>query len=383
MSTGGISTFRPSVYAALALAFSSFGDAFLYPYLPLHGDHLGMSVAWIGILLSINRFARIFTNGIIARACAVYGFRLVTIVAVSVAIFSTVGYGFSLGIFSWVIFRVCWGLSYSVLRISAISYALDHPQQGFSLGLSKSLQEAGPMLTLFVAPLFLFALDTKLIFIILSVASLPGLYFAFHLPKKFSKVMPFSVRRFLKIPSTFNLLTFGSAILIDGIVVVTLGILFLKHHTQLSALTASILAAAYLGYRRVCLLIFSPVGGWIADKFGLDRVFMISFIMTLAGLIFLSTGWIEIGAILVFAFYSILSALTPGAASLHGKVPLEAVSENATWRDVGAALGTLTGGLLLESDFITSYLLAGTCMMGILLLFYFNKMSKNIALVRP
>jgi len=376
MNIKGNSSFQAPIYAALALAFASFGDAFLYPFLPLHGERLGMSVAWIGILLSINRFARIFTNTIIARACATYGFRFITIVAVGAAVLSTAGYGFASGIASWILFRISWGLSYSVLRISAISYSLDHERQGFSLGLSKSVQEAGPMLTLLVAPPLLFPLDTKTIFLILSIASLPGFYFAMKLPKKFGVVTPFSFKRFAKIPSTFNLLTFCSSILVEGIVVVTLGVLFLKHRENISVLTASILAASYLGYRRVCLIAFSPFGGWIADKYGFEKVFTGSMIMVLAGLILLTVGYIEVGAIILFAFYSIFSALTPGAASAKGTHALDAVSENATWRDIGAALGTLTGGLLLESDFIAVFLFGGTALMGMLFMFYANIMGK-------
>ncbi len=336
-----------------------------------------MSVAWIGILLSINRFARIFTNTIIARACANHGFRLITIVAVGVAILSTAGYGFASGIGSWILFRIGWGLSYSVLRISAISYSLDHERQGFSLGLSKSVQEAGPMLTLLIAPPLLFPLDPKTIFFILSIASLPAFYFALKLPKKFAKVTPFSFTRFAKIPSTFNLLTFCSSILVEGIVVVTLGVLFLKHRENITVLTASILAASYLGYRRICLIAFSPFGGWIADRYGLEKVLTLSMVMVLTGLIFLTIGYIEVGAIILFAFYSIFSALTPGAASTKGTHALDAVSENATWRDVGSALGTLAGGLLLESEFIPMFLLGGTVLMGLLFMMYANIMSKT------
>ena len=370
------SSFQAPIYSALALALASFGDAFLYPFLPLHGERLGMSVAWIGILLSINRFARIFTNTIIARACANYGFRLMTVVAVGMAVLSTAGYGFASGIASWILFRISWGLSYSVLRISAISYSLEHERKGFSLGLSKSVQEAGPMLTLLIAPPLLFPLDPKNIFFILSIASLPAFYFALKLPKKFGVVTPFSLKRFAKIPSTFNLLTFCSSILVEGIVVVTLGVLFLKHRENITVLTASILAASYLGYRRICLISFSPFGGWIADKYGLEKVFSISLTMVLAGLIFLTVGYIEVGAIVLFAFYSILSALTPGAASAKGSHVLDAVSENATWRDIGAALGTLAGGLLLESDLIPVFLLGGTVLLGVLFIFYANIMSK-------
>lgn len=372
MKDKNISSFQAPVYAALALAFASFGDAFLYPYLPLFGEHLGMSVAWIGILLSINRFARIFTNAIIARACAIFGFRVLTFCAVIMAIASTVGYGLTSGIALWVVSRICWGLCYSVLRISALAYALDHERQGFSLGISKAVQEAGPMVTLMVAPPLLFQLDTKVIFFILAAASLPGLYFAFRLPAKFSTTTPFSFTKFAKIPSAFNMLTFASAIVVEGILVVTLGVLFLKYNTTMSILAASILAAAYLGYRRICMIAFSPFGGWIADKVGLEKVFVFSFAMLLSGLIFISSGWIEAGASIVFAFYSILSALTPGAASVKGRHSLEAVSENATWRDVGAALGTLTGGFLLESAFIGFLLLGGTLVIGVIFLYYID-----------
>ena len=56
---------------------------------------------------------------------------------------------------------------------------------------------------------------------------------------------------------------------------------------------------------------------------------------------------------------------------------LDAVSENATWRDIGAALGTLAGGLLLESEFIPLFLLGGTILLGLLFMFYTNIMNKT------
>lgn len=378
MNLKSVSTFQAPVYSALALAFASFGDAFLYPFLPLHGERLGMSIAWIGILLSINRFARIFTNTIIARACATYGFRLMTLLAMGVAVLSTMGYGFASGMVFWILLRISWGLSYSVFRISAISYSLDHQRQGFSLGLSKSVQEAGPMLTLLIAPPFLFQLPNETIFLVLGIASLPGFYFAFKLPKKFGETTPFSFKRFAKVPSTFNLLTFCSSIIVEGIVVVTLGVLFLKYHDGITVLTASILAATYLGYRRVCLIAFSPFGGWFADKYGLEKVFTTSLTMVLGGLILITVGYIEAGTIILFAFYSILAALTPGAASSKGTHMLDAVSENATWRDIGAALGTLAGGLLLESEFIATFLIAGTMLLGVLFFHYAGLMNKTL-----
>src|SRR5688572_25959768 len=108
-----ISDLRTPGFAALALAFASFGDAFLYPYLPLKSADVGIPVVWVGMLLSINRFIRIFTNTLIVNLFSKYGLRLVTIVAVVFAIVSTAGYGLASGIISWIVLRVLWGLSFS------------------------------------------------------------------------------------------------------------------------------------------------------------------------------------------------------------------------------------------------------------------------------
>src|SRR5688572_28401107 len=114
------SSFKAPVYAALALAFASFGDAFLYPYLPVNSAHAGVPVVWVGVLLSINRFVRIVANTFVIRLFALYGLRVVTIAAATVAIFSTAGYALASGIIAWLLFRILWGLAFSALRISTL-----------------------------------------------------------------------------------------------------------------------------------------------------------------------------------------------------------------------------------------------------------------------
>ena len=88
------------------------------------------------------------------------------------------------------------------------------------------------------------------------------------------------------------------------------------------------------------------------------------------GLIVLTFGWIGTGAVIVFTFYSISSAITPGSASKTNSHSLAAVAENATWRDIGAALGTLLGGLLISSTYLEKVLLTGIAAMIILLLIH-------------
>jgi MFS family permease len=358
---------KSSAFAALALAFASFGDAFLYPFLPVNFNQVGVPVMWVGLLLSINRFVRIVSNTMIVHAFAKYGLRAIMIFAVVLAIASTLGYGIATSIWMWVLFRVMWGLGFSAMRIGSLGYALQNERQGFVLGLSRSLQEIGPMLSLFFSPFLLQYLPINSIFYALAFLSLPALYFAFSLPVRDDRTQPLQVGRLLKWPSTLNSITFVSAIVIDGIVVVVLGVLFLHYRENITLTMATTLAAFYLGYRRVCSVILSPAGGWIADKIGMNRVFNVSIAGVIVGLSSMSLDFIGLGATIVFTCYSINSAIAPGSASKMKTHSLAGVAENATWRDVGAAIGTLAGGFLISSSYLTAVLQLGIAAMTILL----------------
>ena len=358
---------RASSFAALALAFASLGDAFLYPFLPVNFSEVGVPAIWVGLLLSVNRFVRIVSNTMIVHAFAKYGLRVIMIFAVALAIASTLGYGIATSIWVWLLFRVMWGLGFSALRIGSLGYALQNERQGFALGVSRSLQEMGPMLSLFLAPFLLQHLHTNTIFYVLAGFSLPALYFALSLPVRNDKTQPLQGRRFLKRPSTLNSITLVSAIVIDGVVIVVLGVLFLHYREDITLTRATTLAAFYLGYRRVCSVVLSPAGGWIADKIGMNRVFNISIAGVIVGLSLMSFGFIGLGATIVFTFYSINSAVAPGSVLMTKKHSLAAVAENATWRDIGAAIGTLAAGFLISSPYLTGVLQFGVGAMTILL----------------
>ena len=371
---------KASAFAALALAFASFGDAFLYPFLPVNFDSVGVPIIWVGLLLSINRFIRIISNTLLVHAFAKYGLRSIMILAVALAITSTVGYGIATSVLAWMTFRVMWGLAFSAMRIGTLGYALQQERKGFALGISRSLQEAGPMLSLFVAPLLLCYFEAKTIFYLLATLSAPALYFAISLPNVNDKTQGLENRNYIRWPSPLNSITLVSAILIDGIIVVVLGVLFLHYRESITIVTATSLAAFYLGYRRICLVALSPAGGWIADRIGLDRVFNISMALVALGLVVILSGWIGTGAVIVFTFYSINASVTPGSAAKGDSHSLAAVAENATWRDIGAAVGTLIGGFLIFSQYLNTILAVAIFVLIVLLLFHLGTARKAIKL---
>ncbi len=341
-------------------------------------NHLsvGVPIAWVGVLLSINRFVRILSNGLMVAVFAKYGMRAVMIAAVALAILSTVGYALATVVVFWIVLRICWGLSFSAMRIGTVGYALQHPRQGIALGVSRSLQEAGPMIALFIAPVLLNNLDNRHIFFLLAVLSLPALYFAWCLPRS-QEILPASkVKPFIRFPSALNSITLMSATVIDGIVVVVLGVLFLHHKNDMTLLMATTFAAFYLGYRRICLVALSPVAGWMADRFGLDNLFNLSIAIVIFGLIVLALGWVAVGSVIVFAFYSVHVAITPGAATKGELNSLDAVAENATWRDIGAAIGTLLGGFLIASPYLIHALFIAIFVLLVSLAIHLGTMNK-------
>ncbi|HET9278429.1 MAG TPA: MFS transporter [Flavitalea sp.] len=361
---------RSPLYASAALSLVSLGDAFLYPFLPQYAPALHIPVVWVGVLLSINRFVRILVNPFVNIFFVKYGFRQMTIAAAVVAIISTVGYGLGLGLVSLVFLRILWGIAFAILRMSALAYALEHKNIGLSLGTTKSIQELGPMVALIVGP-FLLSLSEELIFYLLALLSLPGLFYALKLPEL--KFTLSGANRRPYHPCTNDLITFLVTFTVEGILVVTIGLFLARSFPLLPNLSLVTLAGGYLAYRRIALIIFSPAAGILADRIGNDRTLHASVIFTCAGLFLLVIGQTEIALAIIFTFNSVVSSIGPASSASNRKDKLNALATNATWRDIGAATGTLTGGLLLENGFLTEVLIIITFVLVIFLIIKLKK----------
>ena len=339
------------IYSSLTLSFASFGDAFLYPFLPQYADVMKIPVVWVGVVLSINRFIRILFNPVAVKLFARYGVRNVTIVASVMAIISTLGYGLEWGLLSLIVFRLVWGMAYAILRISTLAYAFEHETIGVSLGIGKSIQEAGPMLALWFGPVLLNYFSPANTFFFLAFISIPSLLHAISLPHL--KYIPLSTQKTLSnFPSLLNLMTFGISFVADGMLIVVTGLFLAQHNSSLTLLTITSMAAGYLAYRRVSFILFSPLAGQLAARVGFLKLFNFSFLMIIGGFLLLLAGWVPAALIIVFTFNSIYITISPGAAATLNADKIKAVASNASWWDMGAATGALTGGLLLSRNIL-------------------------------
>lgn len=318
---------------------------------------MNVPVVWIGFLLSVNRFVRLIANQLFGYLFNRFGFKRITMIAALFATLTTFSYGIAYGIAFWVIARVLWGFCYSALRISTISYSLQNKKQGFSLGLSKGLQELGPIIALLAGPVLVYYTSIESTFFILALASVAAIILSFYLPElKYVPVkysMSFNIRL-----SPFNLLTFLSAFFVQGILIVSITQLLIKEGGSLLAFTA--LAGVYLAYRRVCTVFISPFGGHFADKFGLNTMYLSSLFVTIAGLFLIAAGFTRTGILIAFTFNNVTAALAPANATGGAVNHLKAVAVNSTWSDLGAGAGALiAGSFLVASQLNSVFLIAG------------------------
>jgi DHA1 family multidrug resistance protein-like MFS transporter len=332
-------------------------------------------VVWIGVLLSINRFIRIAFNGVVIKLFARYGIRTITITASAMAILSTMGYGLGWGLFSLIIFRIIWGLAYAMLRISSLAYALEHEYIGISLGLGKSVQEVGPLLALWFGPVLLSYLSPFNTFFLLGMMSLPSILYAASLPVL--SYIPVEKKSIFNVPSLFNLLTFSSSFIVDGTLIIVTGQLLSQHNGRLTGIAITSMVAGYLAYRRICYVLFSPLSGLIAGRAGFIKIYNFSLLMIITGLLFLIFGWILPGLIIVLTFNSINNTMAPGAAANGKEDKIRAVAINASWQDMGAATGALTGGLLLAGNFIPETFTIVTFILALLFFIHLRKSRKS------
>lgn len=369
-----ITEMKLPMYASFSLTFALMGDAFLYSFLPINASSIQVPIIWIGTILSINRFTRILLNPLILRVFNRLGFRLPVIVAATISVFATAGYGAGFGIVTLLVLRILWGISYSVLRVGAITYAMDYPKKGLALGVSQSIVESGPLLALLIGPMLFEVISPSSIFLVIALLSLPGIYFAFKLKERNqSPARQFSFR--ISFPSVFNRLAFLGAFAVEGMLVVLIGALLMDAEPNWSPVEITAAAAGFLSFRRICSLLISPFAGWSADQYGLANIYSASILLICLGLIFAANGWVIAGLILVFTFYNVNSSLAAGAASVRMADVTQAVSNNATFRDAGSAFGALIGGFLLTNDHLSLIFTAITLLL-IFLTWVYHRESK-------
>lgn len=332
--------------SASVLSIVLMGDALIYVVLPVSADVFGISLVWVGVLLSANRFVRIVTYGAIAHATVTYGIRLATITACIGGAASTVMYWLFDGGWLLLFARLLWGLSFAALTLTSLAYAVaDRRRAGTRVGLSRAIQQFGPVFALTAGAWLAGQFGPKMAFLYLGLGSFIALPFALALPKE-AAAPKRSRTQWLPKPHLLDWLFFAVGFAVDGVFAMTITIIL----ADLVSYEAAILGGGLLlSLRRVGDAVFAPAGGWLGDRFGTEKSLFVSTLLTAVGLSAIALGHVHAGAGAVIVGRAAIAALGPATVAVRNTSDqvMHRMATMQTWRDFGAALGPLLSGFII------------------------------------
>ena len=122
---GTIDPKRVLVPVSLATGLSLLGDTALYTVLPTNAAVAGVAIASVGVLLSVNRFIRLFLNTPIGLLADRWPRRRVFVPAVFLGAISTGLYAMTVGFWPLLFGRLLWGVAWAGIWVSGNAIILD------------------------------------------------------------------------------------------------------------------------------------------------------------------------------------------------------------------------------------------------------------------
>ena len=105
----------------LVIAVAMIGDTLLYVVLPLYHQDFGISLAMVGVLLSLNRWIRLLANSGVAAIGERVGPHALMVMAAIGSVLSTTLYGLVENEAVQIAARILWGISYASLNLSTLA----------------------------------------------------------------------------------------------------------------------------------------------------------------------------------------------------------------------------------------------------------------------
>lgn len=328
-----VMTSRPTVLASIVLALALLGDSLLYAVLPLHAATFGISLAFAGVLLSANRIIRLFVYPVLPHLAAT-GLRRFTMTAAALGAMSTLTFSFASGAWPLLASRIAWGVAFGSLSLSTLAYATSFSgSAGSRVGLSLSVRELGPLLSLTAGTAAVAAFGARPTLVVIGAMSLSGVLVAGRLPEVTTEKVQ------TRPPGDVEWLSFIAGLVTDGIFPATVGLLLARSQ---DAGVALIGAGLLLAFKRAAVLVLAPIGGHAADRFDGRNVTAAGLAITATGTTVIAAEYVIIGALVLSCGAAITTTSIPVAIVTRDPgARVSALARAAMARDAGAAAGPL------------------------------------------
>jgi MFS family permease len=337
----------------------------------------------VGILLSVNRFIRFFSNTLAGYGYSRYGSRLPMVFSAGVGALTTLSYGLVSGFLAFLIARAAWGVGWSFLRQGGFMRVVSVPvaQRGKAMGLFQSISRTGSLIGVLAGGYLLDALGFKPTVTILAFGSVTGILVALSLKEGRTTgkggVDPKPPSNFSRLLGDPGLSSVGLGTMITSLVRALLASTLALHLLELVGtdrvgflgFTIGIATAGglLLGMQWVGRLAAGPLLGFASDRVGRTGMTMVLFALAVVGMGALSrlTSLPLIAGCVVLAFFSlaglevVLATSASDLAAHERRAGQYVISSFANWMDLGAALGPLTAYVLKSGVPFQSMYLGG------------------------
>ena len=188
MSGSDQGSWQAVIGSSAILSLALIGDALIYAVLPVYAEEFGLTLPWVGVMLSANRFIRVFAYGVIARMTTAIGVRRMCVAGAVLATISTALYGFGQGPVVLLIARIMWGLTYAALLLVTLAYSVEYRAQvGVRVGVGRAVQRLGPIAALIIGAWLVGLVGPNTAFLILAIPTALAIPIALTLPKRHSE----------------------------------------------------------------------------------------------------------------------------------------------------------------------------------------------------
>jgi MFS family permease len=334
--------FRVVIPVGLAVCLSLLGDLTLYAVLVTQLDVLGLSLAAVGVLLSVNRLVRIPGNLVAGVLFDRWGRRPLFLLGMVLGVLSTASYGLARGFWPFLLARATWGVAWTLINIGGRTIALDvstDADRGRVTGFYQAWMWAGFALGPLLGGILTDRIGFRPTMLILAALTAVGLVVAvLAVPETLRRrqgsggreqgagsSILHSALRTLRSGRTFLRATPALALLValllitqftgEGIATSTLTLWLQSRFGQIVALDGITLGIATAG--GIVAAVFSilagiagPAGGQLSDRYGRLAVIVGSLILAILGFVPLAAG----GSVAAFALGVVLLAVSSGAA---------------------------------------------------------------------
>ena len=316
------------------------GDTLIYAVLPLYHEQFGISLAMVGVLLSLNRWVRLLANSLMAHLGERVGPRALMISAAVGSAASTTCYGLDGGDVLQIAARMLWGFSFAALNLGSLAYAVaDRANAGKRVGASRGIIGV-TQATCFIAGGFLvLSVGPRHVFLILGACTVLALVAAIllpHLPPEPSRQPGFRLPKPHRLEIWGFLLGFSG----DGVFLLTLAFLLRDSVGSVAPIIATTLV---LSLRCLVEASGGPIGGWLSDRFGARRVATLTGSVMVLGYVLIACHIDLTGSVVIVLSRGLFNTLIP--VMVMERVSggyLSSQASYSTWRDFGAALGPLS-----------------------------------------